>query len=232
MSRWVGSFRQILGYAPHMGTLRMRRAAPVAALALVLSGCGAATKTVVLTSLPPSAKTTLTTAKATSPPPPLACSNGVTANSHASCAFASNVLAAYASATTERNGIVSFAAESPTTHQTYPVACTTGGHERIACRTTDAEVTLSFAAIEHARATSPAAREREALERKKRELEAQVRTSERAAQVNPSEPPPSQRSYTTPSGEVVPMTRQEARDLELEEQTRREEAKRRAEEGG
>jgi hypothetical protein len=45
---------------------------------------------------------------------------------------------------------------SPTTHKTYTVACSVGAREQIACRTTDAVVTLSFDAVSNARKANPA----------------------------------------------------------------------------
>ena len=87
------------------------------------------------------------------------CSAGVTANVHASCLFAESILSAYASPAAEKEeagsetATVHLAVESPTTHETYAVACSQASGKRIDCHAgTDAVVTLTFRALIEARA--------------------------------------------------------------------------------
>jgi hypothetical protein len=120
-------------------------------IALTLAACGSAT-TKTVTIKEPKAKlgafTRAVLAKQQVPKPLMRpCSTGVTANEHASCPFAERILVAYASATHEENGAVYLGVESPTTHKTYAVTCSHGGEKLVACRTTDAEVTLTFGAV-------------------------------------------------------------------------------------
>jgi hypothetical protein len=121
------------------------------AVSSVLAGCGS-TRTVTVNSPPPTMPVATKTVKHAPQPSTRACLAGVTANAHASCPFAARILTAYAALTGEEPaGGPTFGVDSPTTHQHYSVHCSFAGSKRIACRTTDAVVMLSFGAVNKAR---------------------------------------------------------------------------------
>jgi hypothetical protein len=115
-------------------------------LAIGIVGCGSTTRTVTIPKTAPVAK------RIVKKPSALECLAGVTVNVHASCPFAERILTTYATDPNEpEHGVTTLGVESPVTHQNYSVACSGDGPRLIACRTTDAKITLTFSAVINAR---------------------------------------------------------------------------------